>query len=79
MPFETKDGIVRAHAAAVVDDLNEGPSGVRDHDVDLGRTGVQRILHQFLHDGSRPLDNLSGGDHIGDIARQDLQFHYSRE
>ena len=77
--LETEQGVVRGHAAAVVDHLDQGPARVRRDHGHGGRAGVDGILHQFLHDGSGPLHDLARRDHVGDVARQDLQrAHYSR-
>ena len=67
MALEAQDGIVRGHAAAVVDDLDEGASGVRHGDGNLRRAGIHGVLHEFLHHGSGPLDDLSRGDHVRDV------------
>ena len=77
--LEAEDGVVRAHAAAVVDDLDERAAGIRDDHVHLTRAGIQGVLHQFLHDGGRPLDDLARRDHVRDVPRQYPQFHYRRE
>ena len=65
--LEAQDGVVRGEAAAVVDDLDEGASGIADHHLHVRRAGVHGILHKFLHHGSGALDHLSRGDHIRDI------------
>ena len=70
MPLEAQDGIVRGHAAAVVDDLDERAAGIGNHHFLIRGTGVHRILHEFLHDGSGPLDHFPRSNHIGDILRQ---------
>ena len=79
VPLEAEQGIVRGHPAAVVDHLDQGTSRVR-HDHVHGRgPRIDGVLHQLLHDGSGPLDDLARRDHIGNVAWQDLQRgHYSR-
>ena len=80
MPLEAEHGIRRAHSRAVVDDLDAGAAGILHYHVHLGGTGVHRILHQFLDDGCGPLHHLTGGDHVGNVCRQNFQFsHYSIE
>ena len=76
--LETDDRVVRRHARAVVDDLDEGPSGIGNPDDDLAGSGVDGVFHQFFHDGGGPLDDLSRRDHVRDVLRQNPQFHYSR-
>ena len=66
--LETEDGLVRRHSASVVDDLDESPAGILDHDGNLIRSCIHSILHQLLHHGCRPLHDLSRGDHIRYIA-----------
>ena len=75
MAFKTEDGVVRSHAAAVVNHLDEGPARVADNYSDLAGPGVHRVLHQFLHNGSRPLDDFSGGDHVRYVPRKYPQLH----
>ena len=75
MPLEAQHGVVRAHAAAVVNYLNQGAAGIGHHHFHVRGAGVHRILHEFLHHGSRPLDHFSRGNHVRDILRQNLQFH----
>ena len=69
MTLEAQDGLVRGHSLTVVNDLDEGPSCVGDVHDDFFSPGIHSILHQFLHNGSRTLHDLSRCDHIRDIAR----------
>ena len=75
VPLETEHGIVRIHPLAVVYDLDQSPSRVLDYHRDLFRPRIYGILHKFLHHGSRPLHNLSRGDHIRYVSRQYPEFH----
>ena len=68
MSFERKDGLVRRHSAAVVDDLDERSSGVLDYDADLALACIYSVFHQFLDNRCWPLNHLSGGYHIGYVA-----------
>ena len=67
MPLEAQHGVVRRHAAAVVDDLDEGAAGIGHHHLHIRGAGIHRILHEFLHHGSRSLDHLSRGNHVRNI------------
>ena len=67
VPLEAEHGVVGRHAAAVVDDLDEGSAGILHHDPDVRRSGIHRILHEFLHHGSGALDHLSRSNHVGNI------------
>ena len=79
VPLEAEHGIDRAHAAAVVDDLQQGAAGVGHDHGDLGRAGIDGILHQLLHHGRRPLYDLARGDHVGDLRREDFQLAHPLE
>ena len=65
--LEAQHGVVRRHAHAVVNDLDQGAAGIHHHYLDVRGTRVYRILHQFLHHGSGALHHLSRGNHVGDI------------
>ena len=47
---------------AVVDDADQPLAAGRGRDLDAPRTGVERVLDQFLDHRCRPLDDLAGGD-----------------
>ncbi|MCW0466650.1 hypothetical protein NB705_003723 [Xanthomonas sacchari] len=55
-------------AATVVADADQAHAAFFQIDVDAVRTGVQRVLHQFLDDRGRTLDHFAGGD----LVDQDL-------
>ena len=69
MPLEAQHGVVRCHAAAVVDNLDEGAPGIGHHHLHVRGAGIHRILHEFLHHGSRSLDHLSRSNHVCNILR----------
>ncbi len=62
--------IFRVHAIAVVFDADRLLPAELDRDADPACAGVERILDQFLDDRRRPLDNLAGGDLVGEMERQ---------
>jgi len=68
-------GILRTHAFAVVDHLNQRPAGFLKTDIHLSCTGIDGVFHQFLDDGGRPLHHFSGCNFIGNGFRQ---YVYSR-
>ena len=72
MPLEGESRIGRRHAATVVDDLYHGPSGVQHDDMHFVGSCVERVLDEFLHDRRRPLDDLSGGNLVGDRIWEQL-------
>ena len=74
MPFKAQDRVVRIHAAAVVNDLDKGASGICDNDLDIRCTGVYGIFHEFFYHGGGPLDHFPRSNHVGDIFGQYSQF-----
>ena len=80
MALEAEHRISGTHPAAVVDDLDQCPARIGHNDRHLPGTGVHGVFHQFLDDGRRTLHNFSGGDHVGDLRREDLEpAHYRSE
>ena len=65
MPLEREAGIGGRHALPVVYHLNRGAPGIHHDDIDMAGTGIEGILHQFLHHRSRPLYHLAGCYLIG--------------
>jgi hypothetical protein len=55
-------------AGSIVRDLDQFLSRFRDPNGYAARTGVQGILHQFLHDGGRTLDHFACGDLRGNLG-----------
>ena len=68
MALEAEHRLVRRHSASVVDDLDQGPSRILDHDRDLVSICIDCIFHELLHHGCRSLDDLSRGDHVRYVA-----------
>jgi hypothetical protein len=54
--------------AAVIDHLDQCPSGILDDHGHLIGTGIHRILHQLLYHGRRSLNDLSRSDHVCYVA-----------
>ena len=75
MALEAENGIVRSHPAAVVYHLDQGPTGVLDHDGNLRRPGVEGVFHQLFYNGGGPLNDLPRRYHISNVAWQYPQFH----
>src|SRR5258708_31239629 len=72
MARECERGIVAQHPAAVIHDADETASAALDFDAHVRRTGVERVLEQFLDHRGRPFHYLAGSDFVRDIIRQDL-------
>ncbi len=54
-----------AHAATIVDDLYQRPSGITQYDVDRGRSRIHCVFNELLDHRRRTLDHLAGGYLIG--------------
>ena len=64
-------GVVLGHATAVVLDADQAASAVAELDLDAGGTGIEGILHQFLHDRRGTLNHFAGGDLVGNPVGED--------
>ena len=69
MALKAQHGVVRRHAAAVVDDLDERTPGIGHHYLDVRCSGIHRILHELFHYRGRSLNDLPGSNHVGNIFR----------
>jgi hypothetical protein len=56
--------IVRCHAAPVISDTDQGLATIGQRDIDPPRTGIQRVLHQFLDRRGRALHHLARRDPV---------------
>ncbi len=65
MAFEGQTGISLTHSLSVVNDLNAGATSVNAKDVDALGASINGILHQFLYDGGRTLNDLTSGNLVG--------------
>jgi hypothetical protein len=70
--FEGEEGVVAGHAAAVVGNTDEAAAAGFDFDADAGGASVERILQQFLDDGGGAVDDLAGGDLVGDLVGENM-------
>jgi hypothetical protein len=66
--LEGEEGVVAHHAAAVVGDTDEATAAGFDIDADAGGAGVEGVLQQLLDDGGGAVDDLAGGDLVGDLV-----------
>ena len=72
MAFEAHEGVVSAHADAVVGHPDEAATAGGDFDGDAGGLGVDGILDEFLHDRRGTFDDLAGGDLVGDVVGKQM-------
>jgi hypothetical protein len=54
--------VVREDAMTIVLNANQVESTAFDHHLYAGGAGIDAVFDQFLHDLSRPFNNLAGGD-----------------
>ena len=69
VPLDRQPRVLRLHPLAVVLDANQLLAAELDGDRDAPRAGVDRVLDQLLDDRRRPLDDLAGGDLVGEVRR----------
>ena len=75
MALDREGEIVPGHPAAIVDDADEPAAAQFDRDIDAGRTRVERIFDEFLHDGGRPLDDLARRDAVDENRIETTDRH----
>ena len=67
------------HPFAVVLDANQLLAAELDGDGDAARAGVDRVLDQLLDDGRRALDDLAGGNLVGEVRRQAVNLAHGSD
>ena len=67
VPGEREAHFLLGDAAAVVAHPDEARPARLDLHLDAPGAGVQAVLHQLLHHGSRALDDLAGGDLVHQV------------
>ena len=77
--LEGEQGIVAQHAAAIVDDADQAPPAGFHFHAHFRRARVERVLKQFLDDGSGPLDHFAGGDFVGDLVGKNADAAHEKE
>jgi len=65
VPLEAHACIVLAHAAAIVNDLNEGAARIAHNEADAVGTCVNGVLQQFFDGRGWSLNDLSGSNLVG--------------
>jgi hypothetical protein len=68
--FQAEQGVVAAHAHAVIGHANEAASAGLDFNGQARGLGVQGIFHQFFDHAGRAFDDLAGGDLVGHLLGQ---------
>ena len=70
MTLEGQQGVIAAHAVAVIDDADELAASGFDLDANARGACVERVFEKLLDDGGRALDDLSGGNLIRNLVRK---------
>ena len=70
MALEREQQILAVDAVAVIDHPDQLTAPSLELDLDPRGTSVDRVLDQLLDDRTRPLDDLTRGDLIGQRRRQ---------
>ena len=68
--FQAEQGVVPAHAQAVIGHADEAAAAGVDFHGQARGTGVEGILDQFLDDAGGPFHHFARGDLVGDLLRQ---------
>ena len=68
----------RRMPAAVVGDADQALAAAGGHDLDPPRAGVERVLHELLHDARGPLHHLAGGDAVDHVVGEAANRHGAR-
>jgi hypothetical protein len=69
MPINGELKIGASHPLAVVRDADQPPASAVRKYIDPARTGIERILDQFLYDACRPFNHLACGNPVDDSLR----------
>ena len=75
MPCQGEREFLGGDAGAVVAHADQADPAVLDVDRHLARSGVERVLDQFLDDGRRALDDLARSDLVDERAFEDTDGH----
>ena len=67
MAFQAEQGVIAAHAGAVVSHADEAASAGLDFQGHARGLRVERVFDEFLHDTRGALNHLAGGDLVGDL------------
>ena len=73
--LDRESELVRRHAAAFIDDGDQGFAAILDGDLDPAGARVESVLDQLLHGRGRALDYLAGGDPVDQGFREPTDRH----
>ena len=64
MPGQRQRNLLRLNSNPIVANSNQSGAAALQLHLDALRLRIQRVFHQFLDHGRRPLDHLAGSDLI---------------
>src|SRR5262249_464643 len=74
MTPEASQSVFGNHALAIIGDANQPSSAFFDLDGNARGSGVERVLEHLFDDRRWTLYNLTGGNSIGDVVRENIDF-----
>ena len=77
--FEREQGVIAAHAEAVVGHADEAAAAGADLDGDLAGPGVQGVFDQFFDHAGRPFNHLASGDLVGNLFGKQMDPVHRRK
>ncbi len=78
MTFEGEFRVRTRHPVTVVFDRHELLPAEIDDDGDSRGAGVHGVLDELLHDRGRTLDDLAGGNLVGEVGRETMDPVHSQ-
>ena len=72
MGFEAENGVIGIHAVAVVGDGDQALSGAFNFHCNSFCVRIESVFHQLLHHRCRTFNDLSRGNLVADMIRQDF-------
>ena len=72
MALKREQRVVAGHAPAIVGDADQASAAGLNLDADAGGAGIERVLQQLLDDGGGAVDDLAGGDLVGDLVGENV-------
>ena len=76
VPLQRQLGVIRRHPLAVVFDAHQALAAKLDGHRDASGAGVDGVFDQLLDDRRRALDDLAGGDLVGELDREAMNLRH---
>src|SRR6185503_13877632 len=78
VPLNRQTGVLRLHPFPVVLDAEQLLPAQLDRDGDARRVRIERVLDQLLNNRCGTLDDLAGGDLVGEMKGQSVDARHER-